>query len=541
MKKTIAWFLIYWLSAFQITYAATYYVTQGGTGDGSTYANAMSVASHNGGSFSPDDIIYLCDTITSEVTPPSDGTSGHEIIYRGDYASHAGVIDRSSSSELVYGIEVDEKAYIKIQNVEITNCGHGIVIRGGVTTGSHYIYVDDCDIHNIGYRGIFTVSDSGTSDRVSQIYVTGSRLWDCGTVFAGMCIMLQRTNYMYVRYNEIYGDTYGVDGFSCEDSKYLYIERNYFHDFDRVPAPYAEDAIDIKKRSEYVYIGENRIENCPAFSGITIQMDSRHARIYRNWINTGDSQGILIKMGTTDYTSQQDMTDIIVWGNIIFGTNSGINLHSNGYGDQGYGIPHVILFNNTLAHNGNMADGVGCGIMLMRGTDHEVKNNIFYRNHGQTDQDASHPYLQIHLDNDVTGEDVDYNYYDHEGTSSDDVIDLDYSYYTFTEYQGMSQEAHGTEGSAGMSAPESNNYELTANLSGVDMGDGSLYQIYAHLPNMSSSDPYDWTNLGTVDMDVVGWTAGAIKYTASSTGPTVGGTSAAIVGGTASAIVGGTQ
>jgi hypothetical protein len=75
----------------------TYYVTQAGSGtaDGSSYANSMSVAGHNAGSFSGDDVIYLCDTITSSVDAPDSGTSGHPIIYRGDYASHAAIIDGS--------------------------------------------------------------------------------------------------------------------------------------------------------------------------------------------------------------------------------------------------------------------------------------------------------------------------------------------------------------------------------------------------------------------------------------------------------------
>jgi hypothetical protein len=74
---------------------ATYYVTQSGTGNGTSYVQACSVAELNAEThFIPaqDDIIYLCDTITSEVDATRSGTSGHPITYRGDYPDHAGII-----------------------------------------------------------------------------------------------------------------------------------------------------------------------------------------------------------------------------------------------------------------------------------------------------------------------------------------------------------------------------------------------------------------------------------------------------------------
>lgn len=72
------------------TSGTTYYVTQAGsgTGTGASYANSMSVATHNASTFEPDDTVYVCDSITTYIIPPSSGTSGHQIIYRGDYTGH---------------------------------------------------------------------------------------------------------------------------------------------------------------------------------------------------------------------------------------------------------------------------------------------------------------------------------------------------------------------------------------------------------------------------------------------------------------------
>ena len=69
---------------------ATYYVTQIGTGNGGSYATAMSVASHNANTYGigPGDTVYLCDQITSRIILPISGTSGNIITYKGDYAGH---------------------------------------------------------------------------------------------------------------------------------------------------------------------------------------------------------------------------------------------------------------------------------------------------------------------------------------------------------------------------------------------------------------------------------------------------------------------
>jgi hypothetical protein len=96
---------------------ATYYITQSGSGahDGTTYANSDSIAHHNAATYAADDIIYLCDTITSTVIPPSSGTSGHPIIYRGDYAAHAGILNGAVQRP----IYVNGKSFIKIGRAHV--------------------------------------------------------------------------------------------------------------------------------------------------------------------------------------------------------------------------------------------------------------------------------------------------------------------------------------------------------------------------------------------------------------------------------------
>jgi len=75
-------------------WGATYYVTQSGTGNGTTYALADSVADFEADVFGDlaGDTVYLCGMITVAVTIPDGGTSGNIVTIRGDDASHPGTV-----------------------------------------------------------------------------------------------------------------------------------------------------------------------------------------------------------------------------------------------------------------------------------------------------------------------------------------------------------------------------------------------------------------------------------------------------------------
>lgn len=90
----------------------TYYLREDGTaankgaatGPGSTQANCMNVSVHNGETFSAGDLITMCDDggiITSQISPPSDGTGGNHIVYEaesGDTPILDGGLDVTSAS-----------------------------------------------------------------------------------------------------------------------------------------------------------------------------------------------------------------------------------------------------------------------------------------------------------------------------------------------------------------------------------------------------------------------------------------------------------
>lgn len=163
---------------------ATYYITQAGSGahNGSSYANADSVAHHNAATYAADDVIYLCDTITSQVSPPSSGSSdAHRSTYRGDYAGHAGVLDGVSVSGNGGGLHINGKNYITISKLTVTatsgsgdNCNvwifnsDGITLSGCTITYAEESYgiwiwyscsdwiIEDCDVSHNDWCGVLS-------------------------------------------------------------------------------------------------------------------------------------------------------------------------------------------------------------------------------------------------------------------------------------------------------------------------------------------------------------------------------------------------
>lgn len=157
--------------------AATYYVAQSsaGSGDGSSYANRQSVSSHNSDTYAGDDIIYLCDTITSAVVPPSSGTSGHRITYRGDYAAHAGTI--AAIYSVINGTIATAPAAITTEIAGVAVTGGAITITH---TGSVAGTVDSCTP---------TALNTVTAGQAIEIITSGA---STNTVIATFTILITR-------------------------------------------------------------------------------------------------------------------------------------------------------------------------------------------------------------------------------------------------------------------------------------------------------------------------------------------------------------
>lgn len=486
--------------------AVTYYVCDTATGDesGDSFANCMDVADHNSGDdFSGDDIIYLCDTITSTITCPSSGTSGHVITYKGDYAGHAADIAHASpNSNGSNGINTNSKDYLTFDNIEISDSYEGIT--NGVDVNSDYITITNCTIHGQYNRGVFgknwtNVIVGGSAGNGNLIYDTG----ESGTA-GGDTNFNTTCDTVLVSYNSLYGDgaSTGVDGVGCEGVSNLTVEYNKIYDH------YREDGIDIKKDAHDIIIRYNDIyghDRDDEASGIRLQMGTYNVQIYGNAIHDNRQAGIDIKQG--DYGTHS-MVNIHIWGNLIYKNGFGIQVSPSG--SANLAITGVLIYNNVFAENGNQHATKGGGIQMLFGTNHQVKNNIFYKNTDDTGQ--TYPYLQFTLDDAVTGESIDYNYYYYPGVSAQDMFIIESTPRTFAEWDDV-HDANGDEADQKMTDPDNNDYTLASDSPcigiGIDLGNDFDDVLDPNNVDFTATPP----EVVMIDPDIYGWPIGGYGVT----------------------------
>jgi len=320
----------------------TYYVTQSdaGTHDGLSYSNSMSVSRHNSTTFAQDDIMYLCDTITSEIHVPRSGTSGHNIVYRGDYTGHAGIIDGSDLIEK--GMHINGDKYITIRNLEIKNCTHfGIQLYAGDYDHDLYVTVQDCILHDI--------SDDDAVGNDPQ----GRGIWSQGKglTVSGCTI-----------YNTWMSGIYS-DGLDCifQDNNIYNVSQNT-HDDVQSDCLFVAHPTNCHIYNNTLNHGSNCSKQCVMVDDAT--------NVCTNIIvenNTMVQGSNLILAGSYGSCIQSESSDIIIRGNLL----------SAGHNDA-YGI--YVPVANQKVYNNYVTVGKGITVIAGAGTGVKVYNNTLVGN-----------------------------------------------------------------------------------------------------------------------------------------------------------------
>lgn len=392
MKKFLLVIILFSFIAFPSwACAASYYVAQvpAGKGNGTTYANRMSVSDHNTASFSPGDTIYLSGTITSKIVVPSSGSAkGGYITYdgyeAGDYVAFSeatGKVAKVSRSQKTgyTAISSGGKNYIIIQDIEIEECGLGMFIADGNHITVRRVFIHDTLSGGITFTGVETVTVGGSSG-------SGVVVKDAGNNTAHEDIAIVASNDITLSYNKLYATKSagastdrGIDGILTSSGAYdILIEYNEIFDHKDAYGSDAkgEDGIDLKKATHDVIIRYNTIYGNRA-AGIIVNSQSHHIDIYDNLIyDNGDAgsaswPGILIQRGGHD---------VNIWSNKIRGNEGyGISVQNRDSFDDSY---NVYIHDNLIAENakGSTNEYV-CGIGITQGHTIVIKNNTFYKNH----------------------------------------------------------------------------------------------------------------------------------------------------------------
>lgn len=465
-------------------WGATYYVAESaaGSGDGSSYANRMSVAMHNVSSFDAGDTVYLCDTITSQVVVLSSGSFGAVITYRGDYAGHGGMINTNNES----AIKITGKNYVSVTDLEITALWDGIVVYGGCDNVS----VKRCIIHDTISHGVNVTDTELGANPCSNIVIGGSaddanQMYDLGCGTAGADINICWVNGFTVSYNHLYATKSaglptdrGIDGIHMIGSTNGLIEYNTIHDhndnyFDdpiggedeHWRKGCGEDGIDIKEGTHDVVIRCNHIYNHKYQTGVTVQSGSYDISIFGNSLHDNKWAGVMVK----DSSSKDFYTkDVHIWANLIYDNlQCGILIHHHRVP-----VVNVGVYNNVIATNGDPTYTFGntslTGLKICGGSMHLVKNNIFYKNRPH-ETDYRQAYLPV-----AGSTTLDCNMYYWPGHPGKEIFRWGGSNITLDKLKDLGQEANGSEGDPGFTDAASHIYTLTSlsanRNTGVDLG-----------------------------------------------------------------------
>ena len=408
LMKTLFFFVLITLTSLVTNlYAATYFVAQNGAGNGSgsSYSNRMSVAKHNKSTFQAGDIIYLCDKITTTISPKSNGTSEKPITYRGDYQNHTlllavdtsggnSSINLTSRSNIILKNEtvrakIDGKitsgninsspksnscirvSYAKkivIDNWEIQNGWNAIL---GVNFSD--ISITRCYIHQMRANGIYFVD--GTNLVIGGSKENGNELYQCTykTQYIsndiGSDIRTVRVSNYICSYNHCHGTTgndtdgWGMAGITSEGTSYGVFEYNTMHDHGALnfraamafkgPKNSVGHHVIMRYNNIYDEIDTPKWDYTTA-AGISIGRNNHNYWIYGNRVVNSGTGIVVSNDYNSGYTNRdgddgQHVHDFYIWGNIVGNMSStGIAL-ANGYWDNEDDIYNIYIVNNTVS------------------------------------------------------------------------------------------------------------------------------------------------------------------------------------------------
>lgn len=414
-------FLIIGSTAF----SATYYVTQAGSGagNGSSYADSMSVAAHNAGSFSAGDTIYLCDNITSQVVPPSSGSAGNRIVYDGACGGH-------QAHTYVSTIAINSTAglsFLTFQNIDLHDGTSGMSLSGG----PHDITVTGCTLSGHNLKGVMLSSASADQyvENILVSYNTFTNIGPWGETGSNSLGYSQYSRNTITEHNTFSGNGVdrGVDGLLIENN--LGDGSNHIFRYNTCSG-LQENCLDLK-----------HITQSSANEGLATY-------VYGNDMSNIDQIDIVIHNGCNN---------IHISNNTFHDSYLGIGvIKVDGYDGDGYLYVYNNLFYNmasgvmqdaykfSAGHNsfiGNTAYHVGAenstGYSVMTRTSYwTIKNNILYDlSIGKTPR--ANIYFLAGVDMDTV--ETDYNF--HHMYSGDKAYRVGTSYYTVAQ-----REAHGLSG-----------------------------------------------------------------------------------------------
>lgn len=545
--------------------ADTYYVTQYGKGarSGESLSNAWSVpdfnssanwsAEENSRKIDPGDTVYFSGTITSKVDPQGSGASGNYVTLDGLESGDYDAISEGSDGQTVidltewytanFGIRLNKKSYLIIQDFEIKKISHGIYSNDCSNVIIRRSFIHDGGSNGLYFRDSNYITIGGSSGNGCSIKNIGAGTAGSDIVFSGSHDFIVSYNHLYATKSAGLSTDRGIDGIVPMNASYNFlIEYNSIHDhrdnywddpWGSCGSPCegkGEDGIDIKddncgagEWSDGTYNGiirYNHIYNNHQ-ANIVVQSCTYNIYAYGNNIHESNWNSLYIMEGAGG--CKNPLHDIFYFSNLSYKEgDTAVRIHSNSGGTT-TDFYNIFVFNNTFAENAT--DGSSskfCQITLhdqYAKTSTYIKNNIFYKSRTGY---ASNQELQLYFGVHFTDANLDYNRYYWPGKSSRIYIGGKYANAIDVGFVGI--ENSSTDGDPGLVDIANHDYRIASKESavvdaGVDMGIGAIAKIniqgvvYPVYWDEALGPNTDWSGIiPSVEIlrrDVLGWDIGA--------------------------------
>ena len=581
------WYSLIWVA---LSHAAdNWYVTQSGAGSNasetgawvsspSSVGQAMSVAQFNNsvnwinnGNIDPGDTVFFSGTITSGISLPSGqgGLSGNYITIDGweggtcnPVADHdpttfgsdnnidlgacpdAALVDLDSTS--TNGITLNSNDYIILQDFEVRDSNHGIILNG-TTSGIDYVtvrrnYVHDC------YRPAFTNYLGGTTNDYNTIggaLGDGNFFYNNSEINRTVGITPQHVNLtgnnLIFSYNEVSSDFVGSSSFSSNSIEVH--EGNYqLLEYNSVSYSSPDALISLKKAGgQYKIVRFNKLFKGRYAISISTDAGNENVYVYGNFMYDITDQLEQNGLGQA-LRCFYSYDNIHFWSNVISYTDSrGIAVFTQSGNTQG----NVYVYNNTVYkagqnsalsadnRNGLYIYSVGDALRL------NVKNNII------SDSDIS-TYNQIYNNQvpDAYVSSWDENQYYYTGQTAQIYWTSSYTgslMSTLVDNSAFGDngevsdpsfvDANGTDNTDGTA---DDNLRLDTGSTAINAGEDLSQCFYVAIQGVTQTmcydhgldpDGTDWTTtpptVAVISRDDHGWSRGAYVYTTSTSPPIV--------------------
>jgi len=390
MKKLL--FTILLLSFSLVINATTYYVSKNGNDNNAGTSESMAWKTIGKAAKTlkaGDEVVILNGTYKEQVIPKNSGNAGKYIIYSAKNKGKV-IID---GKDLGINIGrtalffIKNKRYIKVKGIKVQNFGKVYDLHydqaGFMITGSHHIYIENCETYNTFSSGIITRAYNDPFTPSHHIYIYDNTIQRACNGGEQECISITDGTYeFYIKGNEV---------------------------FDGSPLPLSQlhggEGIDVKEGAHTGEVHHNYVHNLPRKLGIYVDSYAKHTygiKVYNNKVHDCADGGMALSSEAGGV-----LEDISVYNNVVYhNKHYGLNITNwDASLTDKHPMKNIKVINNTFYDNKWKEDEAWGGGIVIENLSLEsaiIQNNICSANVEQILIEGPVDLSKIRIENNLT-------------------------------------------------------------------------------------------------------------------------------------------